>query len=153
MKSFCFRKLEFPKFPSFRFWSLYKIENSKNSEIFSPPVNFKECDLLDEVGNLRGFRVFDFGPYSEIENSENSEIFSMLVHSKEYVLLEEVGNFRGFRVFDFDPYTEKSKTWKTRKYFQELQISKDLFYLFYFILFVLLKEFPRFPSFRFWLLY
>ena len=26
------------------------------------------------IGNFRGFRVFDFGPYNEIENSENSEI-------------------------------------------------------------------------------
>ena len=30
------------------------------------------------IGNLRGFRVFDFGPYAEIENSENSEILTTL---------------------------------------------------------------------------
>ena len=86
MKSLCFRKLEFPKFPSFRFWSLYEIENLKNSEIFSPPVNSKECVFLYEVGNFRGFRVFDFGPYTEIENLENSEIFSRLVNFKGFVL-------------------------------------------------------------------
>ena len=85
MKLFYLRKLEFPNFPSFRFWSLYEIENSKNSEIFSPPVNSKECVLLDEVGNFRGFRVFDFGPYTEIENLENSEIFSRLVNFKGFV--------------------------------------------------------------------
>ena len=62
--------------------------------------------MLEEVGNFRGFRVFNFGPYTEIENSENSEIFTTLVNSKEWVLLEKVGNFRGFGVFDFGPYTE-----------------------------------------------
>ena len=57
------------------------------------------------IGNFRGFRVFDFGPYAEIENSENQEIFSTTVNSKECVLLEDVGNFRGFRVFDSETYT------------------------------------------------
>ena len=81
---------KFPRFPSFRFWSLYKIENSENPEIFSRLV----VVLLEEVGNFRGFPVFDVSLYTKIENSE---IFSRLV----VVLLEEVGNFRGFRVFDF----------------------------------------------------
>ena len=58
--------------------------------------------LLEEVGNFRGFRVFDFGPYTKIKTAENSEIVLRLV----VVLLEEVGNFQGFRVFDFDPYTK-----------------------------------------------
>ena len=57
-----------------------------------------ECVLHEEVGDFRGFRVFDFGPYNEIENSE---IFTIFVNSEECVLPEEVGNFRGFRVFDF----------------------------------------------------
>ena len=51
-----------------------EIENSENSEIFTALVNSKECVLLEEVGNFRGFRVFNFGPYNEIENSGNSEI-------------------------------------------------------------------------------
>ena len=34
------------------------------------------CSWFEEVGNFRGFRVFDFSPYTKIENSENSEIFS-----------------------------------------------------------------------------
>ena len=55
--------------------------------------NSKECVLLEEVGDFRGFRVFDFGPYTKIENSEKSEIFTALVYSKECVLLEEVGDF------------------------------------------------------------
>ena len=58
--------------------------------------------MLEENGNFRGFRVFDFGPYTKVENSENSGIFSSLV----VVLLEKVGNFRGFPVFNFDPYTK-----------------------------------------------
>ena len=45
-------------------------------------VNSKECVLLEEVGNSRGFRVFDFGSYTEMENSENSEVFSTLVNPK-----------------------------------------------------------------------
>ena len=59
-----------------------------------------------EVGNFRGFQVFDFGPYTEIGNSEKSEIFSRLANFKKCVLLAEVGNFRDFRVFDFVPYAE-----------------------------------------------
>ena len=62
--------------------------------------------MLEEVGNLRGFRVFDFGPYTEIENSENSEIFSRLLNLSEFLLFEEIGNFRDFRVFDYGPYTK-----------------------------------------------
>ena len=56
----------------------------------------------NKIGNFRGFRVFDFDPYTKIENSENSEIFSRLL----IILLKDVGNFRGFRVFDFGPYTK-----------------------------------------------
>ena len=67
-----------------------------------PVVNFKEFLLFEGVGSFRGFRLFDFSPYTEIENSENSETFSRLV----IVLLEEVGNFRGSPVFDFAPYAE-----------------------------------------------
>ena len=39
-----------------------------------------------------------------------------------------IGNFRDLRVFDFGLIL-KSKTWKTRKYFQYLQIPKNVFYL------------------------
>ena len=35
--------------------------------MFSRHVNFKECLLFEEVGNFRGFCVFDFGPSNEIE--------------------------------------------------------------------------------------
>ena len=55
--------------------------------------NSKKCVLLEEVGDFRGFWVFDFDPYTKIENSEKSEIFTALVYSKECVLLEEVGDF------------------------------------------------------------
>ena len=78
------------KFEISEFW--------KNSEIVSRLV----IVLLEEVGNFRGFRVFNFGPYIKIENSENSEIVSIL----KVVLLEEVGNFRGLQAFDFGPYTK-----------------------------------------------
>ena len=120
MKSLCFRKLEFPKFPSFRFWSLYEIENLKNSEIFSPPVNSKECVFLYEVGNFRGFRVFDFGFYTEIESLENSEIFSQhLQIPKNVVYLRkfEISEVSEFSILALILY---SKTRKTRKYFQVL---------------------------------
>ena len=40
--------------------------------------NSKQCALLEEVGDFRGFRVFDFGPYTKIENSEKSEKFTTL---------------------------------------------------------------------------
>ena len=57
--------------------------------------------MLEEIGNFRDFRVFNFVFYNEIENWENSEIFSDFLF-----FFEEVGNFRGFRVFDFGPYDE-----------------------------------------------
>ena len=77
---------------------IQKSKTQKTRKFFSRLV----VVLLKEVGNFRGCRVFDFGPYIKIENSENSEIFSKLV----VVLLEEVGNFRGFRVVDFGLYAE-----------------------------------------------
>ena len=58
------------------------------------------------IGNFRGFRIFNYGPYIEIKNSENSEIFTTFVNSKECVLPEAAGNLRSFRVIDFGPYTE-----------------------------------------------
>ena len=79
----------------------------------------QKCAFLEEVGNFRDFRVFDFGRYTEIENSENSEIFPTIGISKECVLLEEVRNFWDFRVFDFR-LTLKSKTRKSPKYLQHL---------------------------------
>ena len=109
------RKLEISEVSEFSILASYtEIENSENSVIFTTLVNSKECALPEEVGNFRGFRVFDFGPYTEIENSENSEIFTTLVNSKECALPEEVGNFRVFRVFNFGPYTEIGNS-ETRK--------------------------------------
>ena len=69
------------------------IEYSKNTEIFSRLVNFKESVLIEEVGKFRHFRVFNFGTYTEIQGSENSEIYSRLVNLSECVLFE---NFRNF---------------------------------------------------------
>ena len=54
---------------------ILKLKTLKTRKYFSRLVNFKECVLFEEVGNFRGFQVFDFGPYTEIKNSENSEIF------------------------------------------------------------------------------
>ena len=62
--------------------------------------------LWNKVGNFRGFRVFNFGPYAEIKNSENSEIFLRLLNLSEFPLFEGIGSFRGFRVFDFGSYAE-----------------------------------------------
>ena len=50
------------------------IENSEKLEVFPRHVNFKECVLFEEVGNFRGFRVFDFDLYIEMKNWVNSEI-------------------------------------------------------------------------------
>ena len=79
----------------------------------------KKVTSKNEIGDFRGFWVFDFDPYTEVEISENLEIFTALVMSKECVLLQEVGNFRDFRVFDFGVKL-KSKSRKTRKYLQHL---------------------------------
>ena len=77
MELFSLRKLEFPRFRSFRFWQILE-----NWEIFPWLVKLREFVLLEEVVNFRGFRVFYFGPYTEIENLENSEIFLRLVKLK-----------------------------------------------------------------------
>ena len=45
----------------FDFGPYTEIEISENSEIFTALVMSKECVLLGEVGNVRVFRVFDFG--------------------------------------------------------------------------------------------
>ena len=70
--------------------------------------NFKQCALLEEVGDFRGFRVFDFGPYTKIENSEKSEKFTTL---KFQVMCFTWGSWR-FPIFDF----RESKIQKTRKF-------------------------------------
>ena len=63
--------------------------------------------MLEEDGNFRGFRVFDFDSYTKIENSENSEIVSRLVKLIGFFcLFGETRKFRDFRVFDFDSYTK-----------------------------------------------
>ena len=107
---FTWESWESQRFPSFRFWPLYwnqKLRKLGNTSTLVNSLNSKECVLLEEeVGNLRGFRVFDFGPYTEIENSENSEIFSRILNLSEFLLFEEIGNFRDFRVFDYGPYTK-----------------------------------------------
>ena len=46
--------------------------------------------LLKEVENFRGFRVFNFDPYTEINNSENSGSFSRSLNLNEFLLFEEI---------------------------------------------------------------
>ena len=72
--------------------------------------------LFEAVLNFRGFRVFDFSPYTEIENSKNSKIFSRLVKLSEIVLFEEVGISEDSE-FSILALILKSKTQKTQKYF------------------------------------
>ena len=99
-------------FNSLSFIYCNKIENFGGFQF----VNFKKFFLFEEVGNFRGFRVFDFGLYTEIKNWENSEIFSRPVNLKGFVLFEEVGNFRGFRFSDLALILKS----KTRKFFQDM---------------------------------
>ena len=95
----------------FDFGPYTKIENSENSEI----VSILKVVLLEEVRNFRGLQVFDFGPYTKIENSKNSEIVSRLVIACWRKL--EISEVSEFSVLAL---TQKSKTWKTRKLFQDL---------------------------------
>ena len=77
--------------------------------------------LLEEVGNFRGFRVFDFGPYTKIENSENSEIVLRLLKLIYFFcLFEETGKFRDFGVIDYTSYAEIENSENFSKYFQGL---------------------------------
>ena len=99
----------------------------ENSEIVSRLV----VVLLEGVGNFRGFRVFDFGPYTKIENSENSEIVSRLVKLTDFFcLFEEVGNFQGYRVFGFRPYTDCKNLENSDSFSKLLNFSELLFFLF-----------------------
>ena len=86
------------------------------------------CSWFEEVGNFRGFRVFDFSPYTEIENSENSEIFSRLVKLKEIVLFEEVG-ISEVSEFMTLTITLKLKNLENSKIFSCFKSSVNLFYL------------------------
>ena len=108
---------EFPRFPGFRFWFLYWNRKLRKlfQKIFSRLLNLSGFLLCEKIGNFRGLRVFDFGPYTEIENSENSEIFS----SHVIVSLKEIGNFWGFRVLDL-VLILKLKTLETWKLFQDV---------------------------------
>ena len=87
------KKYQFPRFPSFRFCVIPKIENSEISESFT---------------------LLKFLVVYETQNRKND--------LKEKTLTLRCGlrrknvNFRGFRVFDFALYL-KSKTWKLRKVF------------------------------------
>ena len=70
---FIWRSRKFPRFPSFWFWPLYwNWKLGKLGNILKT-CKFQRTFLFEEVGNFRGFQVFDFDPYTEIENSENSE--------------------------------------------------------------------------------
>ena len=127
--------LKFPKFSSFQFWPLCKnrklgklgnffktcscfdpytkIESSENSKINWRLV----AALLEEVGNFRGFRVFDFGPYKKIENSENSEIVSRLVKLIHFFVC--LGKLESSEIWEFSILTLMLKS-KTRKTFQNI---------------------------------
>ena len=118
---------KFPRFPSFRFWSLYwNRKLGKLGNIYST------CNLQGMCFTWESWRSprlpnFRFRPYTEIENSE---IFKT-VYSKECVLLEEVENFLGFQVFDFGPYTEienleNSEIFKTIVYSKEWVLSEEV---------------------------
>ena len=139
MKLFCFNKLEFPRFLSFQFWPLsWNWKLGKLGNIFNT-CKFQRMCLLEEVGNFRDFRLFDFGPSTEIWNSKNSKIFSRIAYFKGFVLFKEViGNFRGFQVFDFDPYTEIENSEKS-EIFSRLVNFKG---------FVLFEEVGNFRGFR-----
>ena len=131
--------LKFPKFSSFQFWPLCKTRKLgklgnffKTCSCFDPYTKIESSEnskinwrlvvaLLEEVGNFRGFPIFDFGPYKKIENSENSEIVSRLVKLiLFFVLFGEAGKVRDFRVFDFNPYAEIKNSENFSKYFQGL---------------------------------
>ena len=90
---------KFPMFSSFWYWTLYKNRKLvKLGNCLKPcKVNWFFC-LFEEGGNFRGYRVFDFRPYSDNENLENSDSFSKLLD------LSETRKFGVIRVFDFNPY-------------------------------------------------
>ena len=89
------RKKQFPRFPSFRFWPIPKIENSEISESFIYLIfgniwkskskkwpkrkNFNFTIWFEKIKypSLR-FPSFWFWPLLEIENLETSESFALL---------------------------------------------------------------------------
>ena len=68
------RKLGISEVSEFSILAFILKPKTRTTQKFFQDVNFKESVLFDDVGNFRGFRVFDFGPYDEIENSKNLEI-------------------------------------------------------------------------------
>ena len=79
-------------------------------------ASFKAVVLFEELGNVRGFRVFDFSTYTEVKNTENSEIFSRLVNFKKIVLHEKVENVCDFWVLEFWPYIKIGNIFKNCKF-------------------------------------
>ena len=64
------------------FFASTEIEILENSKFFSKLLNLKAVVLLEEVGVLGVFQVFDFGSYTGNENSRNFKIFWRLKVSK-----------------------------------------------------------------------
>ena len=66
-----------------------------------------------KIWNFRGFRVFDFGPYTKIENSESSEIVSALVKLIDFFCFFE-RKLESCEISEFSVLTLmlKSETWK-----------------------------------------
>ena len=115
----------------------------ENSEIFSRLLNLKGFVLFEKVGNFRGFRVFDFGPYTEIENSENP---SRLLNLNGFLLFEKNWEFLRFSSFRFWPLCWNQKLGKLGNIYNTCKFQGMCFTWGS-------CKLPRFPSFRFWPLY
>ena len=117
---------------------MLKLKTQKTRN-FSRFLNLNEFLLFEEIGNFRGFRVFDFGLFTEIENLENSEIFSGLLNLSKFILFEKIWEFRRFSSFRFWPLCWNRKLGKLESFYTACTcfVGES-------------SKFPRFPSFRFY---
>ena len=101
---------------------ILKLKTRKTRKFFKAS-KLGEFLLFVEIGDFRGFRVFDFDSYAEIENSENSDIFSSLV----VFLVGGSCKFPRFQSFRFWPLYWNWKLGKLRKFFKTSKFERIFF--------------------------
>ena len=135
-QNFFSRFLNLNDFPNFLFWS--SCWNQKLEKL----LNLSKFLLFEEIGNLRGFRVFEFGLYIEIDHSQNLEYFPRLLNLSKLLLFQKIWGFLWFRSFWFCPLFLNQKLGKLGNFFKSCNCLVGGS-----------SNFPRFPTFRFYPFY
>ena len=129
MKLFCSRKLEYPRFLSFRLWPLHWNRKLRN---ICKTCKFQRVCFIWGSWKLRRFPSFRFWSlYWNWKLRKFVNTFKTCKFQRTF-LFEEVGNFQSFRVFNFCPFFFKKNTTttnnkkQTNKQLQQQQNKKKI---------------------------